>query len=237
MGTHLWRGLLRALARRGHRITFFEKDVTWYASHRDLHEIPHLELVLYPSWEDVRTLARSRVAECDAALVTSYCPDAQNATDLMNASNALRIFYDLDTPVTLHRLRAGEHVDYVPERGYSDFDLVMSYTGRALNALTTQLGAKCAIPIYGSVDPTVHYPVHPVARWRGDLSYLERGLRIGRRPLIDCLSNPHNAGPTCASSWEARCTTNRFRGPRISSSTNTFHPATTPRSTALLAPL
>lgn len=169
----LWRGLLAALARRGHRITFFEKDVSWYASHRDLREIPGVELVLYPSWEAIKTIARKHVAECDAAIVTSYCPDAQSATDLINASQAMRIFYDLDTPVTLHRLRAGEHVDYVPERGYADFDLVMSYTGgKALTELQTLLGAKTAVPIYGSVDPEVHHPAPPVERWRGDLSYL-----------------------------------------------------------------
>ena len=70
----LWRGLLTALARRGHRITFFEKDVSWYASHRDLREIPGVELVLYPSWEAIKTIARKHVGECDAAIVTSYCP-------------------------------------------------------------------------------------------------------------------------------------------------------------------
>ncbi len=169
----LWRGLLKALARRGHRITFFEKDVEWYAAHRDLTGLPGVELVLYSSWEEVLPTARRRVAEADPAMVTSYCPDSQAATDLVNASRAMRVFYDLDAPVTLHRLSAGETVDYVPLRGYADFDLVMSYTGgRALEALRNRLGAKRVVPIYGSVDPDVHHPANPVERWRGDLSYL-----------------------------------------------------------------
>ena len=109
----LWRGLLKALAARGHRITFFEKDVAWYASHRDLLEMPGIELVLYPSWEEALPAARIRVSESDAAIVTSYCPDAQSATDLINDSLALRVFYDLDAPVTLHRIRAGEAVENV----------------------------------------------------------------------------------------------------------------------------
>ena len=169
----LWRGLLKALVRRGYRITFFEKDVSWYASHRDLREMAGVELVLYPSWEQVCALAQSRVAACDAAIVTSYCPDSQSATNLLNESHALRIFYDLDTPVTLNRLRLGATVDYVPQHGYADFDLVFSYTGgAALTELRTRLGARHAIPIYGSVDPSVHRPAQPVERWRGDLSYL-----------------------------------------------------------------
>lgn len=169
----LWRGLLGALARRGHAIAFFEKDVPWYASHRDLHAIPGVNLSLYTSWEEVLPLARRRVAASDVAIVTSYCPDAQAASDLINDSQALRVFYDLDTPVTLHRLAMRETVDYVPRNGYADFDLVLSYTGgRALTELRTKLGAKLAMPIYGSVDPAVHRPVLPGDRWRGDLSYL-----------------------------------------------------------------
>jgi spore maturation protein CgeB len=169
----LWRGLLKALARRGHRLTFFEKDVPWYASHRDLIELPGVELVLYPSWEEIFPSAGKRVADADVAMVTSYCPDSRAASDLVSASRAMRVFYDLDAPVTLHRLRAGEKVDYVPERGYADFDLVMSYTGgRAIEALRDQLGARRVAPIYGSVDPDVHHPAGPVDRWRGDLSYL-----------------------------------------------------------------
>ena len=47
-------------------------------------------------------------------MVTSYCPDALAATDLVLESTCrLRVFYDLDTPVTLAGLAAGEAVDYI----------------------------------------------------------------------------------------------------------------------------
>ncbi len=36
----LWRGLCRALAKQGHRIVFFERDLPYYAPHRDLRELP-----------------------------------------------------------------------------------------------------------------------------------------------------------------------------------------------------
>ena len=32
----LWRALIRALGAAGHRVVFFERDVAWYAQHRDL---------------------------------------------------------------------------------------------------------------------------------------------------------------------------------------------------------
>src|SRR5205085_3800424 len=72
----LWRGLCRALARRGHRVVFFERDVPYYAQHRDLARLPGGELVFYERWEDVAPRARRELADADAGMVTSYCPDA-----------------------------------------------------------------------------------------------------------------------------------------------------------------
>ena len=48
----LWRGLCRALARRGHQVVFFERDVPYYALNRDLTTLPYGELCLYPNWDE-----------------------------------------------------------------------------------------------------------------------------------------------------------------------------------------
>ena len=128
----LWRGLCRTLADRGHQIIFFERDVPYYAAHRDLLEIPGGQLILFNTWEEVLFLARQHLRYADVGMVTSYCPEGLSATDLILKSHArLRVFYDLDTPVTLARLRAGEPMSYLCPRGLSDFDLVLSYTGGA----------------------------------------------------------------------------------------------------------
>jgi spore maturation protein CgeB len=79
----------------------------------------------------------------------------------------------MDTPVTLDLLRAGRDVPYLGPRGLRDFDLALSYTGGAsLGALRAQLGARDAIPLYGSVDPHAHQPTAPIDMFRADLSYL-----------------------------------------------------------------
>jgi spore maturation protein CgeB len=170
----LWRGLCRALARRGHSVTFFERDVSYYAQARDVNEVPAGELVLYAGWDEVRREAKRAVAEADVAMVTSFCPDGLDATELVLAApRALRLFYDLDTPVTLARLDRGESLSYLGPRGLRDFDLVLSYTGgAALDRLRTQLGAPRVAPLYGHVDPEVHRPVAPRADFAADLSYL-----------------------------------------------------------------
>jgi spore maturation protein CgeB len=170
----LWRGLCAALIRRNHRVVFFERDVDYYAQNRDLFELPGGRLVLYPGWPDALPQARRELADADAAIVTSYCPDGVAATALvLDSPVPRRVFYDLDTPVTLARLAAGETVPYLAPGGLGGFDLVLSYTGgRALDELRHRLGARRAAPLYGSVDPAVHRPVPPVPGYRGDLSYL-----------------------------------------------------------------
>jgi spore maturation protein CgeB len=170
----LWRGLIRAFAARGHRIVFYERDVPYYASHRDLTELPGLDLVLYPDWEAVAGAARRNLDDADVAIVTSYCPDGIAASEeALNSGAQLRVFYDLDSPVTLDRLGRGEPIAYIGPRGLRDFDLVLSYTGgRALDQLRERLGAVRVAPLYGSVDPEVHRPVAPAAHYSADLSYL-----------------------------------------------------------------
>ena len=168
----IWRGLIGALASLGHTVIFFERDVPYYAADRDLVELPGGRLVLYSEWKSVRAAARAELADADVALVTSYCPDGVPASrEVADAPVPLRVFYDLDTPVTLERIRAGATVPYIGQRGLADFDLVLSYTGgAALTLLRDLLGARRVAPLYGSVDPEVHRRVAAVDRYRADRS-------------------------------------------------------------------
>jgi spore maturation protein CgeB len=170
----LWRGLCAALARRGHDVVFFERDVPYYAAHRDLTHLPGGELILYDAWPSIASLARRHTAEADLAMVTSYCPDALAASRLILDSPAdVRCFYDLDTAITLDRLERGLTVDYIGARGLRDFDLTLSYVGgAALAKLRSMLGAVAVAPLFGSVDPKMHFPVECSERYRAELSYL-----------------------------------------------------------------
>jgi spore maturation protein CgeB len=170
----LWRGLAAALGRAGHRLTFFERDAPYYARTRDLRRLEGGALHLYASWEDALPLAERELADADAAMVTSYCPDGVAASRLVLGSRApVRAFYDMDTPVTLARAAAGERVEYVPPEGLGAFDLVLSFTGgAALGELARVFGARRVRPLYGSVDPAAHRRAAAAAAFRGDVSYL-----------------------------------------------------------------
>lgn len=169
----LWRALIRALAVQGHRTVFFERDVPWYAGHRDLTEIEGGHLVLYADWDEIRPAALRELRDADAGIVTSYCPDGVQATEIVLDAPGLHVFYDLDTPVTLARLASGERLEAIGPRGLAPFDLVLSYTGGdALTALEERLGARRVAPLYGSVDPTCYCPAEPPPGPRAALSYL-----------------------------------------------------------------
>jgi spore maturation protein CgeB len=171
----LWRGLIRALTDAGHELAFFERDVPYYATTRDLHGLPPgARLILHRDWESVADEAARIVAAADVAMVTSYCADGPAASALvLERAGGVTVFYDLDTPVTLARLHAGERPAYLPAQGLGDFDLVLSYTGgEALARLRSSLGARRVAPLYGHVDPDQHRPVAPRDRFAADLSYL-----------------------------------------------------------------
>jgi spore maturation protein CgeB len=192
----LWRGLSRALARRGHHVVFFERDQPFYAGNRDLFEVPGGELVLYGVWDDVRQRAAADVADADVAMVTSYCPDGIAATDVVLAGRALPVFYDLDTPVTLSRLSRGEGLSYLGPGGLAGFALVLSFTGGvALERLRDTLGAERAVPLYGHVDPDVHRPVEPMSHYRADLSYLGTYAADRQAALGEFLMEPARLRP------------------------------------------
>jgi spore maturation protein CgeB len=153
---------------------FFEKDVSYYASTRDMTAIPGCELRLYAEWQDVASEAHRELQDADAGIVTSYCPHGAEASlALLDSSVRIRCFYDLDTPVTLSTLLAGGAVPYLPRDGLGEFDMVLSYTGgEALRLLQQLLNARNVAPLYGSVDPEIHRPAERRAEFEADLSYL-----------------------------------------------------------------
>jgi len=158
----------------GHSVIFFEHVTPYYAAHRDCYGLPNGELKLYESWEEARHDAVRALESADVGMVTSYCPHGRAATELVVESRApVKVFYDLDTPITLERLATGQDIPYLGARGLVDFDLVLSYTGGpALSELREKLGARRVETLYGSVDPALHAPTTPQPRFRSDLSYL-----------------------------------------------------------------
>jgi spore maturation protein CgeB len=168
-----YRAILRALKQRGVDITFFEKDVEYYALRRDFSDCDYCRLVLYPNWDELRSFALGQCEEADVVMTASYVPEgARIADEILHLQRPLRVFYDLDTPITLKALRTGS-VDFLRADQIPAFDLYLSFTGgRILHALESELGASLVKPLYGCVDPDVHARVEKRAEFESGLSYM-----------------------------------------------------------------
>jgi spore maturation protein CgeB len=168
-----YRAILRALHRLGHRVTFYECDVPYYARHRDFLQWAYCDLKLYSCWDDIRGEALAEAAESEVVMTASYVPEgARIAEELLSLDGPLRVFYDLDTPITLQQLKRGD-LDYLRAQQLPHFDLVLSWTGGdALSALEREFGVKQARPLFGCVDPDVYRPVASRPGLRCELSYM-----------------------------------------------------------------
>lgn len=168
-----YRALLRALARRGCDIVFYERDVHYYYERRDFERTDYCQLELYPTWSEVRERALADARESDAVVLGSFVSDGEKiAADLLELAGPLRVFYDLDTPVTLARLAQGRS-EYIRGAQLAAFDLVLSFTGGAtLDVLTREFGVRMARALYGCVDPEVYARTDAAAELRSELSYM-----------------------------------------------------------------
>ena len=181
-----YRAIIRALHGLGHQVHFFEKDVPYYSSRRDLGSCDYCELTLYPDWDTVSGRALAIAAESDVVITASYLPDGRRINDkVLGLARPLRVFYDLDTPVTLQHLRHDGQVDYLGLHQLAEFDLVLSFTGgRALADLEQEFGARLVRPLYGCVDPDDYRRVEPDPRFGCDLSYMGT-YSAGRQAKLD----------------------------------------------------
>ncbi len=166
-----YRSLLRALAARGHTITFLERDVPWYAAHRDLPAPRYCRMVLYSDLQELRQHHAGPVRRADAVVIGSYVPDgAAVARWAIETAGGVTAFYDIDTPVTLAKLARGDH-EYLSPALIPEFDLYLSFTGGpTLPRLERDYGARRARALYCSVDDEDYHPLPLEPVW--DLGYL-----------------------------------------------------------------
>jgi spore maturation protein CgeB len=186
-----FRGLVRALAARDWQITFFEKDVEWYASNRDLPAPEFCDLRLYPDWPAAQADASQAVADADAVLVGSLVADGQAIIDWLSTSGAAHdrplLYYDIDTPVTLVELQRRRQTDYLRADQIPRFQVYYSFAGGpALAELETTWGAPRAVALHCGVDSLVYRPVEPDPRFRCALNYMGT-YTPDRQPAVERL--------------------------------------------------
>ena len=181
-----FRALCKALHARGHRIIFFEKNVEWYESNRDLPQPPFCEVRLYEEWPAAAIQARAELRDADVAVVGSYFPDGLAAIDqVFDSPVPVRTFYDIDTPITIAQLRDTGATGYLRAEQVCGFDVYFSFTGGPmLREIEQRFGSPRAVPLYCSFDADEYrsFPVNK--RFACDLSYMGT-YASDRQPKIE----------------------------------------------------
>jgi len=174
-----YRGLLRELARRGHRITFYEPDAFDRQRHRDIDPPDWVRVVVYPATVDG---LRAVLAEADAAdiLVKAsgvgvYDDELLEGIVAHGREDAARIFWDVDAAATLAEM-AGRP-DHVVRRTLPALDMVLTYGGGPPVVQAYHgFGAAACVPVYNALDPETHFPVAPDPTFAADVAFLGNRL-------------------------------------------------------------
>lgn len=165
-----FRALLKAFAGRGHDVLFLERDVPWYAAHRDLINPDFCRLEFYTGLGDLARFGEE-IASADAVIVGSYVPEGVAVGRwVQRTAKGVVAFYDIDTPVTLAKLGRGDY-EYLAPILIPHYDVYFSFTGGpTLDLLMDRYGSPVARALYCSVDPDAYPALDRTKRW--DLSYL-----------------------------------------------------------------
>ncbi|MBE4748102.1 glycosyltransferase [Corallococcus sp. ZKHCc1 1396] len=180
-----YRGLVRELERLGHDVLFLERDVPWYAAHRDTRGALPGRTELYSSLEDLRARFTSEVQRADLVVVGSYVPQGVEVGGwVQRTARGVTAFYDIDTPVTLAKLGRGDF-EYLSPALVPGYRLYLSFTGGpTLQRIERELGSPAARPLYCSCDPELYAPRDGDVRW--DLGYLGT-YSDDRQPVLERL--------------------------------------------------
>jgi spore maturation protein CgeB len=180
-----FRGLFRALAARGWQITFFEHDVEWYRSNRDLSAPDFCDLRLYADWPAVRQEAHAAACRADAVMFGSLVADGAAIIGSLATHDRPLFFYDIDTPITLVGLRLTRRTDYLRADQVPLFEVYFSFAGGpALTELEGIWGAQRAQALYCGVDTTVYRPAAPDPRFTSTFGYMGT-YAADRQPALE----------------------------------------------------
>jgi spore maturation protein CgeB len=194
-----YRGIIRALAQRGHRITFYEPDAYERQKHRDIEDPSWAEVVVYSGTDEhevLTMLERARRADVvvKASGVGVFDQLLEREVPNVKRPGAIALFWDVDAPATLERMRANPDDPFVAM--VRRYDAVFTYGGgppvvRDYHAF----GARYVTPIYNALDPITHFPAAPVPRFSADLSLLANRLPDREARVDEFFLGPARALP------------------------------------------
>jgi spore maturation protein CgeB len=175
-----YRGIIRALHELGHRITFYEPDAYDRQKHRDIPDPEWARVVVYPIDSEADVVKAVKEARgVDMVVKTSgvgaYDELLEAAILSLKSPHTLSVFWDVDAPATLDRVKADASDPFnelIPL-----YDLILTYGGgEPVVRNYKALGAQVCVPIYNALDPDTHHPVPAEEQFECDLALLANRL-------------------------------------------------------------
>ncbi len=219
-----YRGIIRALRERGHRITFYEPDTIAGRGRPARNRIGSREtgpewapVLVYPPNEEGARRAIKMAREANILIkVSCGVPmsverlDAwlEEAVLTARKDGARAVFWDVDAPATLERLRKNDKDPF--RRLVPEYDCIFTYGGGTpVIKGYKELGAKSCVPIYNALDPLIHYPSPCDPRFRADFSFMGNRLPAGEAQMEEFYLRParmlkHKSFVLGGAGWERK---------------------------------
>jgi len=194
-----YRGIVRALHARGHRVAFYEPDAFDRQENRDIDDPEWADVVVYEAREarTVREVVADAAARAEVIVKASGVGVFDAVLEEAVAENgdpALRIFWDVDAPATLAAMEADEESPLRELIGR--YDLVLTYGGgQPVIDRYAALGARACVPIYNALDPDTHHPEPPRPDLACDLAFLGNRLPDREARVEECFFQAVEALP------------------------------------------
>jgi spore maturation protein CgeB len=172
-----YRGCYKYLARLGHSIVFAEPDAYGRQQHRDEGDFSYVDSLVYRPGADLDQMLR-RASQADIVIKHSGLGVDDELLEqrvLECLPRSIVIFWDVDAPATIARLRANPEDAF--HRAVPKYDAVFTYGGGpGVRASYLELGARNYESVYNGLDPETHHPVEPVPAFECDVAFLGNRL-------------------------------------------------------------
>ncbi|MFD2247054.1 CgeB family protein [Pontibacter ruber] len=193
-----YRGIVRALNERGHRVTFYEPDAYDRQQNRDMEDPEWAKVVVYEATEEAVYKCLEQAAEADMVVKASgvgvFDELLEREVLKLQTDDRLVVFWDVDAPATLDRVHHNPQDPFLPL--IPQYDMILTYGGGdpVINAYEA-LGAKKCVPIYNALDTATHFPVEPNERFACDLAFLGNRLPDREARVEEFFLKPAAATP------------------------------------------
>ena len=208
-----FRGIVRALHKLGHDITFYEPDIPNQIRQPDIANPYWAKVVTYPA-RDERDLYPLYTAanEADLIIKVSSVGIFENILNEMlldlRTHNNLVIFWDVNPIQTLQEIRTNSEHPLRPL--ISRFDLILTFgDGDGVRENYKKLSAKQVETIYNALEPAIYFPVTENDRFACDLAFAgprceDNIARIRKLFFKPAKALPNHSFMLAGPSWQNR---------------------------------